>query len=848
MMNWKKVNYVALGINESFYDLPELQWAKTSYIQPQMMIHERLFYDPETMSYTVSKYLSDLKSRYGGIDSVLLWQSYPNIGVDNRNQFEMIRDLPGYPDQVRDMIEQFHQQGVKVLLPYNPWDQGTEAENFSDDVTIANICKEVNADGFNGDTMDVISEPFFTSSLNINHPIALEPENQHLPTQNLNWEVLGWAYWEYPTQPCVSSLKYLIPRHNVNVCNRWATDHTNDLQYAFFNGVGFESWENIWGIWNQMVPRDAEALRRISAILRYFSVLFSTQYWEPHTPLLQGDNGAYASKFPSQDGSTILWTIVNRSPKNLTGPQINITHSSMYYYDVYNGVPLVPSTINGYDILSFFLEANGFGAVVAFTSPPSSDFFNFLKMMNQYSTHPLAWYSNQWVYLPQQMVPNPPTPPFPSAPGMIQIPSANFIFSVQGSEIEGGEWKGLDVQYPWESYPYRNHLSTVPINRFLIDEYPVTNRDFYSFLQATHYTPKDNHNFLKDWTNNQYPTGWEKKPVTWVSIEDARAYCSARIPEARLPNEWEWQYAAQGTDSRVYPWGNTWDPSKVPTPNKGRKATFPDDVDAHPEGASPFGVQDLVGNVYQWTNEFVDDHTRAAVIRGGNYINPQGSFWYEHQTYNLTLHTKYLLMAPSLDRSGGIGFRCVVDTPNSPPPTCTSNICGSMIAPLENIDLTKDGSLGWTHWGLTDPNSIITKVDGIKITASTIGGTPLQYSNNPNWYTWTDGYPVPQATNTSTGVFVSGKGNGFQITVPATTEFQTLHLYVGVWESKASITVQLSDGSAYWSDNSLQNALGTLNTEYIIQFRANTPGVLTVNYIQTDTEGNITLQSATLSK
>jgi len=49
----------------------------------------------------------------------------------------------------------------------------------------------------------------------------------------------------------------------------------------------------------------------------------------------------------------------------------------------------------------------------------------------------------------------------------------------------------------------------------------------------------------------------------------------------------------------------------------------PDDVDAHPSGASPFGVEDMVGNVYQWTNEFVDPHTRAAIIRGGNYYQPQ---------------------------------------------------------------------------------------------------------------------------------------------------------------------------------------------------------------------------------
>ena len=59
----------------------------------------------------------------------------------------------------------------------------------------------------------------------------------------------------------------------VNVCDRWNRDKTDDLQFAFFNGVGYESWENIWGIWNQITPRDAEALRRVAKIERAIAPL-----------------------------------------------------------------------------------------------------------------------------------------------------------------------------------------------------------------------------------------------------------------------------------------------------------------------------------------------------------------------------------------------------------------------------------------------------------------------------------------------------------------------------------------------------------------------------------------------
>jgi formylglycine-generating enzyme required for sulfatase activity len=194
---------------------------------------------------------------------------------------------------------------------------------------------------------------------------------------------------------------------------------------------------------------------------------------------------------------------------------------------------------------------------------------------------------------------------------------------------------------------------------FFIDRYPVTNGDFQKFLGATSYWPSDDHNFLRDWKGGEPRSGWERKPVTWVSLEDARAY--AMWAGKRLPREWEWQYAAQGTGGRLFPWGNDWDSSVVPEPNEGRQLIPPADVDAHPGGASAFGVEDMVGNVWQWTSEFVDDHTRAAALRGGSSYRPRTSHWYFPQAYRLDQHGKYLLMAPCKDRSAMLGFRCVVD-------------------------------------------------------------------------------------------------------------------------------------------------------------------------------------------
>jgi formylglycine-generating enzyme required for sulfatase activity len=280
--------------------------------------------------------------------------------------------------------------------------------------------------------------------------------------------------------------------------------------------------------------------------------------------------------------------------------------------------------------------------------------------MQTLSAKPLSSFSRQWVALPQEMKPIATTKLAVGSPaGMSQVPATDFLFRVNGIEIEGTNDEGVDMQYPGEASPRRFHELKVHIGAFWMDTYPVTNSDFKKFLDVTNYHPKDDHNFLRDWKNGNYPSGSQDKPVTWVSLDDARAY--AAWAGKRLPHEWEWQYAAQGNDHRDYPWGNEWVTANAPTPDKGRIELPPSDVHAHPEGASPFGVQDLVGNVWQWTDEWTDQHTRSAILRGGSHYQPSGSQWYFPQAYKLSQHGKYLLMAPSLDRSASVGFRCVMD-------------------------------------------------------------------------------------------------------------------------------------------------------------------------------------------
>ena len=656
--HWKMERRIRIGYNGARYELPALQWTQSSFMQPQMMVQDRYFYDPVAGKYTVDRYLDDLEKRYGGIDAVLIWPTYPNMGIDDRNQHDMIRSMPGGVAGVKQMVADFHRRSVRVLFPMMMWDQGTRDPGLTWPDAIASLMAKVGADGINGDTQDGVPLAFSLAADKTGHILAFEPE-EGPADEALAWNVMTWGQYQFPFTPLVDKYKWLEPRHMVNISHRWNRDKTDNLQFAFFNGVGWESWENIWGIWNGITPRDAEATRRVSAMERAVAPFLVSPGWEPMSPMLR--YGVYASRWPLGDQS--LWTIVNRNEYDVEGDQIEIaTRDNVHYFDLYHGAELkAQARPAGKTVLAFSIEAKGYAAILATSAAPDQKTVALMSTMKELTATPLANYSHEWKFLPQQIVPIAPTKTATSVPaGMVRVPEGDFLFQVSGIEIEGFNDIGVDVQYPWEVSPRRFHEHPMHISSFYIDKYPATNADFKKFVDATHYHPKDDLNFLRDWKDGTYPKGWENRPVTWVSQEDARAYAS--WAGKRLPHEWEWQYAAQGTDGRLYPWGNEWDDNAVPAPEKSRRMRGPDPVDAHAKGASPFGVMDMVGNVWQWTEEFVDEHTRAGILRGGSYYRPQGSIWYFPQAYKLKEHGKLLLMSPSMDRSGGVGFRCVADS------------------------------------------------------------------------------------------------------------------------------------------------------------------------------------------
>jgi formylglycine-generating enzyme required for sulfatase activity len=237
-----------------------------------------------------------------------------------------------------------------------------------------------------------------------------------------------------------------------------------------------------------------------------------------------------------------------------------------------------------------------------------------------------------------------PTPLPTSTPRPVATPTSapsnkpNTVY-IQGGAFILGSDSGNEDETPQQE---------MVISAFNIDIYPVTNAEYKEFVDAT------GHNPPRTWKEGAYPEGTADHPAIWVNWQDANAYCE--WAGKRLPTEFEWERAARGTDGRAYPWGDTFDAAKCNSLDSGLKGTSP--VGSYPDGASPDGVFDMAGNVWEWTADWYQGYrgTRYELSRYGTQFKVlRGGSWFDAQDAVRTTVRK------SFDPNQGfstIGFRC----------------------------------------------------------------------------------------------------------------------------------------------------------------------------------------------
>jgi hypothetical protein len=588
-------------------------WSDTSFRQFFLFLYDESVFDRATHTYRTAELVAQWRSMFGRIDSVLLWHAYPRLGFDRRTQFDFYRDMPGGLEGLRKGIcDVLHAHGIRVFIDYNPWDVGSYEE-------LAEIACALDADGIMLDTMTDAPERLEAA---LDRPLVLAPELRPR-IEDLARHRQAWAQWidrGDPSRPSILRHSWIAPRHRQLTIRRWDTSRWDDIVYSFWNGSGLLLWDNVFGSWNPYAARDRRLIAETGAIFDCYEDVFAYGRWEPLVPT--GLAGLDANRFVGPE--TTLLTIRNRSDRPLAFRLPEGEWTAFWDREANGAVTVAP------------------GGIEVLVSGPASSAVRHFRECGRTAELERPEYEERA-----------PQPRAIAVPRSIGAATESFVV------IAGGRLRSVvrhprrecgcyDHAWGWYYEDVVEHVLDEEVAPFAMRRTAVTNGEYLAFVRATGYRPRDEEHFLRHLPRDgSLPPELAALPVTFVSIDDARAYADAN--GERLPTEIEWQWAAEGP-GRIYPWGDD-------------ERTFEDVLRPAEDlaTATPDGVLGLSGNAWEWTeSERSDGHTRFAMLRGGVHAPPGESVWLpERGPRPNQSHAKYILLSDGLDRSSTISFRTV---------------------------------------------------------------------------------------------------------------------------------------------------------------------------------------------
>ena len=697
LMFAKRYLYDLEEFDNSLFEREDLSWIRNDYLMILQFAWDHSFYDINKGGYRFKEFLEAGKSLFGGYDIYGIWPTWPALGVDERNQWDLYADLPGGLEKLNEFSQYAKQNGTKFFIAYNPWDQSTRKENPYEGM--AKLIKAVDADGVVLDTRGSSSIELQRAADSVKPGVVMYSEGMAV-VKDMPGIISGRVHDAIFMPPPLNLNKLIKPDFAIfRVCQLSQGRIHREVAISLFNGYGVELNTFAPGrpAWMQ---EELRYLGRAVKILRENSKAFNSKEWTPLIPT-EKDN-VWVNEFPCENKT--VYTIYSLIPEGFSGSLFQgEKEKGGHYVSLWNHKELEADTLNGKYLIpvetaafgkqflgtrsegsvdciavfpellnikfvndSLFIKSKEGNRIVVTAGNPSYDAtetetdkqefsINITDVFGRYEGKiVIQLFDNTELIDERVIILKPGSPvllsrivktavPDKMPEGMVRVPAGKIKMNIEaaGSFIP---------------YPYYDTSKIIEINSFYIDKYPVTNNQFYDFMESTGYVPEDTINFLKHWKNGKYPKGMKNYPVVYISYEDAKAY--AGWAGKRLPAETEWQYAAQGADGRLYPWGDEMTDGKC-NPSSGKISA----VNKYPDGASPFGVEDLVGNVWQLTNDVYDDGSYYFIImRGGSFYNPASSQWYVKGGAQPLNKTQMLLrVSPGFERNATVGFRCVVD-------------------------------------------------------------------------------------------------------------------------------------------------------------------------------------------
>ena len=715
----EKMLFDVEDFDNGLFERSDLQWIRRSYVMHLKMAWDRDYYDAASGRFNLEEFILRGKKRYGGDDAIGLWPTWPTLGLDERNQFDLFRDLPGGLPALNQQVAMLHRLGSRLLLAYNPWDESTRAENQMQG--LADILAATGADGAILDTRGSSSRELQQAADGVKPGIVMYSEGMAVP-RDMQGIVSGRVHNALYHPPLLNLNKFIKPDFAIfRVAELYKEPIQREFATSFFNGYGTEL--NVFGPGNpDWADEQYLFLGRTSRLLRENTENFTAAGF---TPLVHSQkDSVYVNKWPL--GEKTIYTIFSLLPEGYAGPLVEMEpQNGKHYINLWHHEEIVPQQIGD----KFYLPAktDGFSARYSGTnnegmvdclaefpvllqveiqgeqiqvSANAGDSIHLWAGNPDYAKAPLVFQGRnaeatvhevlnftegkiviqlkgrQGQLLDERVLTIVPGKPrlvssFAQSrkatgkePGMARIPAGSFVMKTTHGD-------------DFIPYPDAPDGDTLTFPAFMMDKHPVTNLEFLRFMQATRYIPKDTANFLKHWINGNIPAGLERFPVVYVSLEDAQAYAS--WAGKRLPSEAEWQYAAQAADGRSWPWSQdapaiTREEERVTATLtvfriKGLDSSLVNltgqlyAIGKYPAGSNPYGLQDLSGSVWQLTQDvYQSGNYQYIMLKGGSYFNPSSSWWYVQGGPRELHYRQYLLrVSPGFERNATVGFRCVKD-------------------------------------------------------------------------------------------------------------------------------------------------------------------------------------------
>ena len=698
LMFQERYLYDLAEFDNTLYERQDLRWIRNSYLIALQFAWDKGFYDRFTGKYNFDELIKESNRLFGHLDVYGIWPTWPRLGVDKRNQWDMYENLPGGTEQLRNFARLSRQYNTRFFIAYNPWDQSTRSENHY--AGMARLIQEIEADGVVLDTRGSSSYDLQAAADSVREGVVMFSEGMAV-TRDMPGIVAGRVHNAIYLSPEINLNKLIKPEFAIfRVCDVGEAPLHREIAIAFFNGYGTEL--NLFRPGRDLqLDKDYDFLGKTTKILRENSNAFHDRGW---TPLIDTRlNKVYINRWI--DGEKIIYTVYGNNPAGTNEPVIEVIPDEKYHYvsiwhneeitaertgsdwkihvrtdpylatfsgtrregtiDCIGRFPVMLHTLISGDSLRISSVKGGLIKIwkgdptyqaeykeFIFRSDTAmriSDMFQdyegkiVIQLLEngQLSDENIVRKTGGRPWLASRTIRTETDGRIPKE--MVLIPGTSYLFKVSGND---------------DFIPYHESGEgrIVKVDTFLIDRYPVTNQEYADFVVATGYYPGDTANYLRHWDAGTFKKGQEKYPVVYISIEDARAY--AKWAGKRLPSETEWHLAAQGTDGRKWPWGDEFHGTKC---NNAFDRATP--VDAFPKGQSPYGVYDMVGNVWQLTNDVYDNGTNYfVVIRGGSHYMPTSSWLYVQGGPQQLDKTQMLLMvSKGFDRNSTVGFRCVRD-------------------------------------------------------------------------------------------------------------------------------------------------------------------------------------------